>query len=220
MRLWSEKPHSMGENCDNHKHVSFDSGMHIFPFMTSTKMTLLFCMVVVAYAMTTFSPIDARPGEKRGNMILKTNAFKQSETIPQKYTCDGADISPDLSWEGAPKGTKSFALICDDPDAPSGTFTHWVLYALPSSVTGLSENLSKNAEIHSPEGKQGTNGFGKVGYGGPCPPRGSKHRYFFKLYALDSDVQLSPKASKEDLESSMKGHVLAQGELMGTYQRK
>ena len=153
-------------------------------------------------------------------MDLKTKAFQPSGAIPSKYTCDGADVSPDLTWEGAPKETKSFALICDDPDAPSGTFTHWVLYSLPASTTTLPENFPKKEQVDSPKGNQGTNDFSKVGYGGPCPPRGSRHRYFFKLYALDAEIQLSSKAKKKDLEAAMKGHVLAQAELMGTYQRQ
>ena len=152
-------------------------------------------------------------------MNLKSNAFKPSGAIPSKYTCDGADVSPDLTWDGAPEGTKSFALICEDPDAPSGTFTHWVLYSLPSNATQLPENLPKQSEVNSPKSKQGINGFGKAGYGGPCPPGGT-HRYFFKLYALDSEVQLPSKVGKKELEAAMKGHVLAQAELVGTYQRK
>ena len=155
-----------------------------------------------------------------GNMILKTNAFQQSEAVPEKYTCDGANVSPELMWEDAPKEAKSFALICDDPDAPVGTFNHWVLYGLAADQTRLPENLAKKAEVSSPASRQGTNDFGQPGYGGPCPPRGSKHRYFFKLYALDTDIQLSPGAKKRDLEAAMKGHVLATAEVMGTYQRK
>lgn len=153
-------------------------------------------------------------------MIFKTSAFKPEEPIPVKYTCDGADVSPHLTWDGAPQEAKSFALICDDPDAPSGIFTHWLLFDLPATVTELPENLPKKSEVDSPRCKQGTNDFGKVGYGGPCPPRGSGHRYFFKLYALDTDIQLSPKAKKRDLEAAIKDHILAQAELMGTYQRK
>ena len=153
-------------------------------------------------------------------MIFKTKSFKPSETIPAKYTCDGADVSPDLTWESAPSETKSFALICDDPDAPGGTFTHWVLYGLDATITALPENLPKKEETDSPKCKQGTNDFGKVGYGGPCPPRGSIHRYFFKLYAVDADIQLSPKAKKRELETAIKGHILAQAELIGTYQRR
>jgi len=153
-------------------------------------------------------------------MVLKTKAFQPSDAIPQNYTCDGADVSPDLTWEGAPKETRSLALICDDPDAPVGTFNHWVLYALPANLSGLPENLPKKDEVDSPRCKQGTNDFGRVGYGGPCPPRGSKHRYFFKLFALDTEIQISPKAKKQDLEAAMKGHILTSAELIGTYQRK
>jgi Raf kinase inhibitor-like YbhB/YbcL family protein len=155
-----------------------------------------------------------------GNMKLHTNAFQQSQSIPQKYTCDGADVSPELTWEGAPANTKSFALICDDPDAPSGTFTHWVLYGLPSSSGKLPEGMPKTHQVDSPKSIQGMNGFGKTGYGGPCPPRGNAHRYYFKLYALDQELQLPSKAEKQDLEQAMKGHILDQAELMGTYQRK
>ena len=178
--------------------------------------TILICTVFTMNVSST----DAGDGAMGGTMILKTSAFKPSEVIPQKYTCDGADVSPDLSWEGAPKETKSFALICDDPDAPVGTFTHWVLYSLPHDATGLPENLPKKDALDSPSCKQGMNDFGRVGYGGPCPPRGSRHRYFFKLYALDAEIPLSPKAGKRDLEAAIKGHVLAQAELIGTYQRK
>ncbi|PWT89419.1 MAG: YbhB/YbcL family Raf kinase inhibitor-like protein [Acidobacteria bacterium] len=152
-------------------------------------------------------------------MNLKTSAFQSSQMIPSKYTCDGENVSPELSWDGAPAGTKSLALICDDPDAPRGTFTHWVLYGLPANITALPENLPKTKDVDSPKLKQGKNGFGDFGYGGPCPPGGT-HRYFFKLYALDTDIQLSSSAQKGDLEAAMKGHILGSAELMGTYHRK
>ena len=152
-------------------------------------------------------------------MNLKTSAFQASQMIPSKYTCDGANVSPELSRDGAPAGTKSFALICDDPDAPSGAFTHWVLYGLAANVNSLPENIAKTNDVDSPKLKQGKNGFGKFGYGGPCPPGGT-HRYFFKLYALDTDIQLSAGAQKQDLEAAIKGHVLAEAELMGKYSRK
>lgn len=182
----------------------------------------LFIMIVACggILMVNFLSMDAGGGTTGGIMIVKTNAFKPSEAIPQKFTCDGVDVSPDLTWEGAPKETRSFALICDDPDAPVGIFNHWVLYGLPPTTTGLPENLPKKDELDSPKCKQGTNDFGRVGYGGPCPPRGSRHRYFFKIYALDTEIQLSPKAQKRDLEAAIKGHILAHAELMGTYERK
>jgi hypothetical protein len=151
---------------------------------------------------------------------LNSRAFQSSASIPSKHTCDGPDVSPDLKWSGAPANTKGFGLICDDPDAPMGTWVHWVLYGLSHDATELPEGLAKDPEIGYPKCKQGINDFGRTGYGGPCPPRGSTHRYFFKLYALDTQLNLPPRAGKADLEKAMKGHVLAQAELMGTYQRK
>lgn len=149
---------------------------------------------------------------------LSSTAFSNGSDIPVKYTCDGADVSPALSWSDTPGGTKSFALIADDPDAPSGTFTHWVLYGVPASTHDLPEGVSK--EDQSSVGRQGRNGFGRVGYGGPCPPPGKPHRYFFKLYALDTDLNLKPGASRSDLEKAIKGHIGGQSEWMGRYQRK
>ena len=149
---------------------------------------------------------------------LTSTAFSNGADIPTKYTCDGADVSPALSWSGAAQGTRSLALIADDPDAPSGTFTHWVLYAIPASTTQLPEGLPKNEQTDV--GRQGRSGFGRVGYGGPCPPPGKPHRYFFKLFALDTDLTLVPGASRADLERAMKGHILEQAEWMGRYQRK
>jgi Raf kinase inhibitor-like YbhB/YbcL family protein len=153
-------------------------------------------------------------------MQLTTSAFKQGETIPKKYTADGTDVSPPLRWEGAPKEAKSYALICDDPDAPRGTWTHWVIYNLPADITALEEGVAKDEKL--PNGaRQGTNSWGKgnIGYRGPDPPAGKPHRYFFKVYALDSVLDQAPGASKDQLEKAMKGHVLAHGELMGTYGR-
>jgi Raf kinase inhibitor-like YbhB/YbcL family protein len=181
---------------------------------TMKSSVLLFLLLLILAA----GFLAAQPSG--GKMILKTTAFQQSQSIPEKYTCDGANISPELTWEGAPSGTKSFALICDDPDAPVGTFTHWVLYDLAADMTSLPENVAKKDQIDSPKAKQGKNDFGESGYGGPCPPRGSRHRYFFKLYALDSEIQVGPGAKKRDVEAAMKGHVLGHAELMGTYQRK
>jgi hypothetical protein len=151
---------------------------------------------------------------------IVTKAFKPGAMIPAKFTCDGSDVSPDLKWHDAPKNTKSFALICDDPDAPIGTFTHWILYSMLRDAAELPEGLAKDPEVRYPQCKQGKNDFGKTGYGGPCPPRGSKHRYYFKLYALDVELTLPSRATRSQLEHAMKGHVLAQAEVMGTYQRK
>ncbi len=147
---------------------------------------------------------------------LTTSAFRAD--LPKKFTCDGPDVSPALAWDGAPKETQAFAIIVDDPDAPAGTWVHWVIYDLPASVNELPEALPKKDQF--PNGaRQGRNDFGKIGYNGPCPPRGSAHRYFFKLYALDSKTGLRPGATKSDLERAIKGHVLAQAELIGKFQR-
>lgn len=151
------------------------------------------------------------------NMEIRSPAFNQGDMIPRKYTCDGADVSPPLQWNGAPSGTKSFALISDDPDAPRGTWVHWIYYDIPPAVTELPENISKDKQP-LPGGKQGTTDFKKIGYGGPCPPGGT-HRYFFKLYALDTILNLAPGATKQQILDAMKGHVLAEAHLSGKYSR-
>ena len=152
-------------------------------------------------------------------MHLTSAEFEAGGTIPTAYTCDGADTSPALAWTGVPGGTQSFALIVDDPDAPSGTFTHWVLFNLPAQATGLPEDVPRESTLDS-GARQGTNSFQKIGYGGPCPPRNhGAHRYYFKLYALDAMLDLASGASKEDLTAAMQGHVLAEGELMARYAR-
>lgn len=150
---------------------------------------------------------------------ITSAAFADGQPIPQKYSCQGDDMSPPLQWANIPANAKSLALIADDPDAPVGTWVHWILYDLPATATGLSENIPQLQQL--PDGaKQGTNDFHRPGYGGPCPPPGKPHRYFFKLYALDAMLNLKPGATKRDLLKAMDGHVLAEGRLMGTYQRK
>jgi len=149
---------------------------------------------------------------------LKSPAFMEGSPIPQKYTCDGPDASVPLRWTEPPAQTKKFALIADDPDAPVGTWVHWVLYDLPGDSRELPEGVSTQ-EVLSGGAKQGMNDFRTVGYGGPCPPRGMVHRYLFKLYALDQATGLSPKATKQQLLQAMKGHILAEVQLMGRYKR-
>jgi Raf kinase inhibitor-like YbhB/YbcL family protein len=148
---------------------------------------------------------------------LTSTAFGNGETIPQKYTCDGPDLSVPLKWTDPPAGTKSLALICDDPDAPVGIWVHWVIYGLSPDTRGLPEDVPK--EKVPANGKQGKNDFGKIGYGGPCPPRGPAHRYFFRLYALDVELDLSPGMTKAKLVEAIEGHVIAEAELMGRYGR-
>jgi hypothetical protein len=158
------------------------------------------------------------PGEGGGMKIEVTStAFEEGGMIPRKHTCDGEDISPALAWTGIPEGTKSIALICDDPDAPMGTWVHWVLFNLPPDTRGLPENVPSDSTLKR-GGQHGRNDFRKTGYGGPCPPGGT-HRYYFKVYALETMVGLTPGATKKDLEKAMEGHILAEGQLMGKYTR-
>jgi hypothetical protein len=152
-----------------------------------------------------------------GKMEIKSSAFKEGTTIPGKYTCDNIDISPPLEWSQVPDGTKRFALICDDPDAPVGTWVHWVLFNLPGNILKLSENVPK-IEVLKNGARQGKNDFGKIGYGGPCPP-GGIHRYYFKIYALDKELDSKPGITKKELLKAMEGHILAEGQLMGKYKR-
>jgi Raf kinase inhibitor-like YbhB/YbcL family protein len=149
---------------------------------------------------------------------LTSSAFEDGALIPVNYTCDGEDISPPLQWDTVPEETKTIALICDDPDAPMGTWVHWVLFNLPADIRELTENIPPDKTL--PGGaKQGITDFGRVGYGGPCPPSGT-HRYFFKIYALDTEIQLSASADKAQLVEAMEGHILGQGQLVGKYQRR
>lgn len=149
---------------------------------------------------------------------LTSSAFKEGEMIPSKFTCNGADVSPALEWSNVPAGARSLVLICDDPDAPGRTWVHWVLYGVGPGHASLGEGVAATQVVEG-MGIQGKNDFKRIGYGGPCPPPGKPHRYFFKLYALDSILELKPGARKSEVERAMKGHVLAQGQLMGRYQR-
>jgi len=150
---------------------------------------------------------------------LTSSAFAEGEFIPAKYSCDGEDVSPPLKWSNLPTGVKGLALICDDPDAPVGTWVHWVLYGLPPTETELPEKIP-TTETLATGAKQGINDFKRIGYGGPCPPAGRPHRYFFKLYALDAEITLEPGATKKDLVRVMYGRILAEGQLMGKYKRQ
>jgi len=159
--------------------------------------------------------------EKAGKdkMQLTSTAFTEGAAIPAKHTGDARDVSPPLKWTGVPDGAKSLALIVDDPDAPGGTWVHWVLYDLPAKATELAEDVPKSQYVAG-GAKQGLNDFRRLGYGGPAPPKGKAHRYFFKLYALDAMLDLKPGLTKKDLEKAMEKHILAQAQLIGTYQRQ
>jgi len=158
------------------------------------------------------------PKEGEMTLSISSQAFQEGESIPARFTCEGDDVSPPLSWDEPPQGTRSFALIMDDPDAPVGVFTHWVILNIPPDSRKLPEALATQAEL--PGGaRQGKNDFGRTGYGGPCPPPGRPHRYRFTLYALDQPLELKAGASKKQVLEAMSGHILAQGQLTGTYQR-
>ena len=151
-------------------------------------------------------------------MLFTSPAFAEGEEIPVKFTCDGADVSPAVEWEDAPEGAKSFVIICDDPDAPAGTWLHWLVYDIPGPAFRLVEKLSPTAELPG-DMKQGLNSFGRIGWGGPCPPSG-RHRYVFAIHAMDVEsLGLPPGAQLADVEAAMAGHVLAEARFMGTYER-
>lgn len=151
-------------------------------------------------------------------LAVSSSAFQEGGKIPARYTCEGQDVSPAITWGEPPAETQSFALIMDDPDAPGGVFTHWVLFNLPADSRELPEAVPTQAQL--PNGSlQGKNDFGKTGYGGPCPPSGRPHRYQFTLYTLDQPLDLKAGASKKSVIDAMQGHILAQGRLTGTYQR-
>lgn len=149
---------------------------------------------------------------------IKSDAFKDGEYIPSKYTCDSIDVSPPLSWINVPEGVKSLAIICNDPDAPMGTWVHWVIFNIPANTHELKENTPPKGVFL--EGiLQGINDFRKPEYGGPCPPAGKPHRYFFKLYALDTILNLKEGATKKEVENAMKGHIITEAKIMGLYRR-
>jgi len=170
---------------------------------------------VFAFIMFSFQLLYGK--EKTAEIKLNSTAFADGGMIPKKHTCDGSDISPKFTWTGIPRGTKSIAIICDDPDAPVGDWVHWVIFNIPSITSYLPENLPAKKEL--PDGtRQGINDFGKIGYLGPCPP--GQHRYNFKIYALDVVLKESPGITKKQLLQAMEGHITGYGKLTGYYQRE
>jgi hypothetical protein len=157
--------------------------------------------------------------ENAMSLDVESPAFQQGEPIPMRYTCDGQDVSPPLRWSGVPETAVTLAVLAEDPDAPHGLWVHWVLYGLEASRSGLPEGVPTREAVLD-GALQGRNDFKKIGYGGPCPPAGQRHRYFFRVYALDERPDLGASASRSDLLSAMEGHVVAEGHLMGTYRRK
>ena len=160
-----------------------------------------------------------KTGDVAMSLTIESTAFKNNERVPTRFSGDGEDVSPQLSWSGAPDGTDELALIMDDPDAPTAEpWVHWVIYKIPADTTALRENVAKTETLSDPAGAmQGKNSWGKIGYGGPAPPRGhGVHHYHFKVYALDQALSVSPGLTKNQLLSAMKGHILAKAELVGT----
>ncbi len=155
---------------------------------------------------------------KVSRISIASSAFGQGQRIPRQYTADGVDKSPPLSWSAAPEGTKSFALVCEDPDAPGGTWIHWIIYDIPANHTNLPDGMSKQPQL-TDGSKQGTNSFHRIGYGGPSPPPGAPHRYFFKLYALDGMSEYEPGVKLEKLRQFLEAHEIAQAQTMGIYGR-
>jgi Raf kinase inhibitor-like YbhB/YbcL family protein len=164
------------------------------------------------------APDTAAAAAQKQAIAVTSAAFQQGDVIPKRYTCEGDNISPALAWSQGPEGTKTYALVCEDPDAPSGMFVHWVMYNIPASERGLAENIAKTDPL--PNGtRQGKNGAAETGYTGPCPPPGKPHRYFFRVFALDTDVNISGDVTRDVLMGAIQPHIIAEGSVMGTYQR-
>ena len=192
----------------------------IFPLFRSKASQLIISILVLCLIVSFHISSQTKSNNKKMEIKLFSSAFKQGNFIPAKLSCEGPNISPQLHWSNAPKDVKSFAIIVDDPDAPGGDFVHWVIYNIPGNLNELHEDVTPSRNIPD-EVKLGTNGFGRISYGGPCPPAGKPHRYFFKIYALDTVLHhLESGATKQELLSAMNNHILAEGHLMGKYQRQ
>ena len=175
------------------------------------------CFIIWTFAFAYILALSNGAAFAGNRLVITSDAFPQGGAIPALYTCTASDISPPLRWHGIPGDAKALALLVADPDAPSGTFIHWLIYNLPADTPGLPEDVTKSETAVG--GEQGENGFGKIGYGGPCPPPGPAHHYHFRLYALDRRLRLEPRASADKLESAMKGHILETADLVGIYGR-
>ena len=183
---------------------------------------IFYALCVLCLAALTAQDITEVYAQTKGGSAMTihitSTAFSEGGMIPKRHTCDGDDMSPPLAWSGVPEGTTTIALICDDPDAPVGTWVHWVLFNLPEGTRELPAAVPPDKVLQN-GARHGKNDFRRLGYGGPCPPGGT-HRYFFKLYALDSQIGLDSGATKAELLKAMAGHILAEGQLMGRYARQ
>jgi Raf kinase inhibitor-like YbhB/YbcL family protein len=181
-------------------------------FTLIVSITLVVCLAFDANCASKKKATSGPP------LAITSPAFAAGTSIPKIYTCSGSNYSPALQWANAPEGTKSFAIIVDDQDAPLDTFTHWIIVNIPATQTSLAEKASPKGAL--PAGSlEGTNGFGKIGYGGPCPPSGNPHRYYFKLYALRSMLKVQPGITKNELILAMKGHILAEAQMFGIFEK-
>jgi Raf kinase inhibitor-like YbhB/YbcL family protein len=200
-----------------------DCGHKLIGEMDMNITQIFLAAVITVWTSNSFNQdaqnLVSNSGGEKMALELTSSAFHESDFIPAKYTGDGADVSPPLKWTQPPAETKSLALICDDPDAPMGTWVHWVVYNIPPTTLEFAEAMPKDASLPD-DIRQGRTDFGSTGYGGPAPPKGKPHRYYFKLYALNSTIDLKPGATKADLLKAIKGKVIAEASLMGKYQRK
>ncbi len=198
--------------------------LHLFsPAVACKRINTFQAVLLTTFVfLMIFNQNFSQTKSKSKNMEMKvySSAFKDGNFIPPKYSCDGANVSPQLHWNNVPKDVKSFAVIMFDPDAPGGDFVHWVIYNIPGSLKELHEDVTPSRNV-SDEVMFGTNDFGRVGYGGPCPPAGKPHRYFIKVYALDTILHhLESGATRQQLLKAMEGHIMAEGSLMGRYKRE
>jgi Raf kinase inhibitor-like YbhB/YbcL family protein len=183
-----------------------------------TPIVKIACLLVVGFGAAFAQPAKLSGGGAVMAFTLTSSAFAPGAPIPEQYSCKGADTSPALEWRGAPAKVASFAVIMDDPDAPGGTWVHWVLWNLAANTQSLPEGVPKRDQMDN-GARQGRNSFHQIGYNGPCPPAGATHRYFFRVYALDAKLALAAGASRAQLDAAMKGHVLAEAEYMGTFHK-
>ena len=192
------------------------------PIVLIVVMALIIVIAVTYYSYTLRQEVGGNIfaqliREAKVEFTLESQVFENNTEIPVKYTCDGANLSPPLKWSGAPVETKTYVLIVFDPDAPRGLFIHWIIYNIPPEISELKEGIPQENIVS--EGLQGINDFGYIGYGGPCPPRGSKHRYVFLLFALDKELELNGGAGLNDVINNMRGHIIAYAKLVGVYGR-
>ncbi len=182
------------------------------------NLTLLIGLALILIALNGCGSSRPSQEESAAGLQVESGAFRAGEAIPIRHTCDGEDLSPALSWSEPPAGTQSLVVIGDDPDAPVGTWVHWVLFNIPPTTRSLPEGVPATQTVAG-VGTHGSNSWRRLGYGGPCPPAGSTHRYYFKVYALDTLLDLAAGADKQAVEKAMKGHILAEGQIMGRYSR-